>query len=608
MLASRALILAAAMLVALPVHAQRVRDAAAKPPVRTQAQQNALYPCSPANAGIRFQRTDGAELRCDGDSYAPVPTDGDPIGKPSACSVTGQVATRDSSGEWACATPEGGGDMLVDEYGGENAGEVAVANRLKASRLRFAGEFLDGSETCGLQEAHDSFPSDSRGGTIYAASTDECDTWTAQLVISRHGLTIDGLGMGRADLNTTPTLYKWGGAEDTPMVKVLKCHGCEFNRFSMHGNDVPGATAWHLEPDGASGNTITHSAWRNISIRRFDRAVLMEGVDDVTFNDQASELIFDNVEVREVDVCYEINGRQMVGININDGELSHRYAEPCIKLIRGWVNITGPNAHSRRWGYCSTTDTLRCRIGNNDCPGEETCEEVESGPLFWKGVNAGVLNVHNLYTELSSPLLECETGSQNGLPINFYGSRMNISEFPDGDIDLITCDQPGPITMNGAQISVPGSGTEKARFEFGSTPVFADGAVTIAGARTPNEDRFEWVPADPRLDRDCKTLQVPDGIEAGHEAQLVSMSWGTTIRGLRCRTDTGTLRVNVQRDDGTPADIATADLDCSPSWDATVALEAAESVLAFGESLRLVVDSVQDGEPTEVMVCWDHRR
>jgi hypothetical protein len=64
-----------------------------------------------------------------------------------------------------------------------------------------------------------------------------------------------------------------------------------------------------------------------------------------------------------------------------------------------------------------------------------------------------------------------------------------------------------------------------------------------------------------------------------------------TIESVTCFSDLGTPVINLQRDDGSPANVLAADLSCSAGGTTTGDLSLSESVLNFGEKLDFVMVS-----------------
>lgn len=107
----------------------------------------------------------------------------------------------------------------------------------------------------------------------------------------------------------------------------------------------------------------------------------------------------------------------------------------------------------------------------------------------------------------------------------------------------------------------------------------------------------------------CETLIVPTGLTTDDDvASIWRARTSTTIDKLWCETDTGTATINLQRDDGSPADIRTSNITCVTSGvESTANLDATEKVLAAGHRIDLSVVSVT-GPPLRLTVCFGGTR
>ena len=111
----------------------------------------------------------------------------------------------------------------------------------------------------------------------------------------------------------------------------------------------------------------------------------------------------------------------------------------------------------------------------------------------------------------------------------------------------------------------------------------------------------------------CETLYAPSAYIAATDD--INSIWrapaAVTITNIWCESPVSTVTVNLQRDDGSPVDIATVDLVCaSTPFDAcasgcTTTLVAAEDSLADGERIDLDVDSIGT-DPTTLNICWEY--
>lgn len=492
-------------------------------------------------------------------------------------------------------------------------GKADKVSSTDGARVKWARDFLSGSTTCGIEEAIDDLPSSNRGGVIVLPAQEECTNVSTQVVITgRSGLVLEGWGMANANLTSASTRLVWTGADDTAMFLIRGCRGCSFADFSIYGDNTPGFIAVHYESDNANARTTNKNEWRNVSIRNGgvgSFGFLVLGVDQSQYNDQTDTSSFINVEIREFDTCYEFNGKQIVGMSIFGGECTNRLAGAGINLIRGWVNLYNHTMSTAgtAYGECSTATDTVCAV-DGDCPGVETCVLQTPGPAFYKGTNAGALNIHGLYTELGGPGLVCESDSANARPIVISGGRFNMRADPDtGDPDdnhaLIDCDQVGPIVIDGVTFEAPDT-NELADIKLYDTPVKIQGVTMIGASNAVDETKFKWVHGDPRGQRYCETLYAPNDeiTDANDIPSIWVADWRSKILEIWCESDQ-TVVMNLQRDDGTPANIATSNLTCTSTPSSTRTLSATESVLAKDHRLDLAIASVS-GDPKRLAVCW----
>ena len=497
-------------------------------------------------------------------------------------------------------------------------GEVDLATQatsLTGPNTKWAKDFLSGSTTCGIQEAFDEWPGANKG-TIVAPAVSECFIVTTQIVLSGFGLRIIGHGMANANSILAPTRLVWGGAEDTFMFRINGCRGCEFSDFSLYGDDIPGSSAvWYYNDNSVPANT-NKNAWRNISIRNFDGWAIREfGADQTTYNDQHDSSIFQNIEIREVKYCYETNSKQAVGLTVVGGECLHRDDGVGFNIVRGWWHMFSLTSGSNGdWGRCSTTTENFCKVATEeaDCPSVETCTLVDPGPAFKKGAEAANLSVFGLYSEWKDDGFVCDGTSANVRPISIYGSRLNIKADPDtGDPDVnfasIDCEQAGPIVISGTSFESAETNVRQ-DVKLYDTPVRVESVSVIGASNATDESRVRWVDGDPRNEETCQPIYAPGGIlDTDDIATLWRAPWGTTITSIWCKTDTGTITANLQNNDGTPADIATSDIVCNAAGAETSTLESTEQVINRGDFLGLDIASLT-GSPTELTMCWRHRR
>jgi len=166
--------------------------------------------------------------------------------------------------------------------------------------------------------------------------------------------------------------------------------------------------------------------------------------------------------------------------------------------------------------------------------------------------------------------------------------------FTDGGILLGS--GTGAITPLGAaangQIPI-GDGT--------TDPVLA----TVAGGRsitTTNGAGTISLAADSELYHSEKCFYIEDPVDTDDFKSLFHFRKAATITGMWCESDQ-TVNMDLQLDDGSPADIHGTDLVCD-STPADVTSLGGDTAAAAGERLDLVVTSVSD-TPTWVAICFD---
>jgi len=76
-----------------------------------------------------------------------------------------------------------------------------------------------------------------------------------------------------------------------------------------------------------------------------------------------------------------------------------------------------------------------------------------------------------------------------------------------------------------------------------------------------------------------------------------------TVTEVWCQTDAGQSTINIQRNDGTPANILPSDLTCTPTGAATTAFAAGEAVISTGDVMDLVVvTAAVSGTPNRITI------
>ena len=175
--------------------------------------------------------------------------------------------------------------------------------------------------------------------------------------------------------------------------------------------------------------------------------------------------------------------------------------------------------------------------------------------------------------------------------------QFSLNGTPDPDeVSATILAVPSSATITLAQSAAP-TPTVEGRMEWdtdGNFPCFGDGTGTVCLEPVP---KFT----------ECFTLYAPtENIASTDDVESV---WrapaGVVASELWCETDTGGLNVNLQRDDGTPADMCASDLLCD-STPPTCAPAMAEATVADGETLDLVIKSVDSGTPTRLTLCMEY--
>lgn len=124
----------------------------------------------------------------------------------------------------------------------------------------------------------------------------------------------------------------------------------------------------------------------------------------------------------------------------------------------------------------------------------------------------------------------------------------------------------------------------------------ASGRVVDSGIASPGTATFEIVFAN---DRDGALLDTDD------RPKIYPNLGGTkTITQVKCWTDTGTSTINLQRDDGSAANILASNLVCSTSGASTTSFSGSENVISTGHNIDFVmVTAATSGTPTKLTVA-----
>jgi hypothetical protein len=147
-----------------------------------------------------------------------------------------------------------------------------------------------------------------------------------------------------------------------------------------------------------------------------------------------------------------------------------------------------------------------------------------------------------------------------------------------------------------------GTGTDAITFT-------APSAITAAGFDCQLLDDSRMVPqscVEAQVYSHCDVLYAPNtGVLGGDDVESVFRAPAAlTITEVWCETDAGTVTMDVQIDDGTPADVVGTDLDCISTGDVASGLSAA---MADGDRLDWLITSVSVAPvPTRVTVCIEY--
>ncbi len=108
--------------------------------------------------------------------------------------------------------------------------------------------------------------------------------------------------------------------------------------------------------------------------------------------------------------------------------------------------------------------------------------------------------------------------------------------------------------------------------------------------------------ADSELYHHEKCLYIEDPLDADDLLSIFHFRKAATITGIWCESDQ-TVNMDLQLDDGTPADVHGTDLVCATT-PAETASPAGDTGAGAGERLDLAITSVS-GTPTWVSICFD---
>jgi hypothetical protein len=169
-----------------------------------------------------------------------------------------------------------------------------------------------------------------------------------------------------------------------------------------------------------------------------------------------------------------------------------------------------------------------------------------------------------------------------------------------------------PAAVNSGQTFVLKESAAAAGTEEFSLSAPANMTSSYAGTLTA----LAKIPADAVAVIDCDTLFGLDALgygvfAAGFTAELFRPPTGATrtVTKVRCAVDalaSGGTTVQVQRNDGTPADMLSADLACTDAWASSILLVGAESSVSDVESVRVSVEAATTAATTlSICVEWE---
>lgn len=177
--------------------------------------------------------------------------------------------------------------------------------------------------------------------------------------------------------------------------------------------------------------------------------------------------------------------------------------------------------------------------------------------------------------------------SLNGNTLSITGSvgTVDLSKYLDNTDDQ-TC----------AEVSgcVPGALTT---VDISSNTNLAAGrSLTMSG---------DSVEADAELYTDTKCIWFENPTDADDFKSIWVTNQAATITGISCESDQ-TVNLDLQIDDGTPADVNGSSIACTSTWGEDTSL-AGDTSMGANDRLDLSVASTS-GTPTWVSVCWEYEK
>jgi hypothetical protein len=169
---------------------------------------------------------------------------------------------------------------------------------------------------------------------------------------------------------------------------------------------------------------------------------------------------------------------------------------------------------------------------------------------------------------------DAENAAQDALKI-FRGAGTNINSvtFPNGNVGVGTSTPTAKLDVSGTAKATAFSGDGAAITNVNAASL---GGVAAAAYRTRGIVYLAGCDT-------CSVLTASDNQKTIYMDVIGSM----TINSISCFADAGTPTVNIQRDDGTPADVLATDLTCNGT--AATNFSGAENQLALNNKLDFVI-------------------